>query len=260
MKRSNGGTFAFDIALSISYCSTTCGTTALVVSDSAEHLEFLMRQVEAFSVLSQNPLLLPTLISDHTASVLESYLSAQWDKYLAAERASGQSDESHPTGMEDHYGSFTPIKFETFSDLTNMILRSIQLITSWEHYMQQSFLATDAIEKSLTMLEKQESHELKASIPQTNVILQQRLSYIRYKGKVTWWEMQALKQRMQAQTTAVSSGEESCQSQIHANSPRSTTPLDSRIINLTCKLLKTTNGSRRHRPKLPLPQRWTVQL
>jgi len=259
MKRTNGGTFAFEIALSISYCSNTCGTTALVVSDSTEHLEYLMQQVEAFSGLSQNPLLLPTLVSDHTATVIESYLAAKWDNYLATERASGQSDESQPLGVEDHYGPVTPIKFENFSDLTKKILRSIQLITSWEHYLQSSFLAIDVIEKSLTMLEKEEPHELNLNIPQTNEILRQRLSYIRYKGNATWWEMQTLKQRMQAQTTAVSGQDESYQSQTQANSLRSTTTLDSRITNSTSKSPKTANGSRGYRQTLPLPQKWIVQ-
>ncbi|KAK0641947.1 hypothetical protein B0T16DRAFT_449256 [Cercophora newfieldiana] len=202
MRRSNGGVFGLDIAISISYCLATGCTTALVITYTPEHLEYLTHQLECFSSLAGNPLLLPTLISDHTATILESYLSERWSEYLKAEIASGQSG-SDPFGPDDHYGLSKPMEFHSFDDLTKTILRINQLVISYEHYLQQSFLAMGVIRESAEFLKEHALPDRKKAILETSAVLEERVAYLKYKGDVTWWEMQALKQRMQAQTSAI---------------------------------------------------------
>ncbi|KAH8744869.1 hypothetical protein BGZ57DRAFT_918915 [Hyaloscypha finlandica] len=148
LRQPNGGAFALDISFSASYNPITGCTNALVLSDSAEHLEYILQQTVELDTLVSNPLLLPTLISSHTVVVLESFLSERWSEFLRAEIASGQSG-SEPFGPNDHYGLSRPMEFQDFKDLTKAILRIVQLVTSYERYLQEIFLCIESMQETI---------------------------------------------------------------------------------------------------------------
>jgi hypothetical protein len=202
MRSPNGGVFAMDVALSISYEPSSGSTCAILLTTSNEQLEFMLHQISELAVLALHPLLIPTLLCTYTMIILESFTSDRWSEYLRAEMASGQSG-SDPFGPNNPYGLSTPMKFEDFNDLTKVILRIVQLATSYDNYFEACFKATESIQESIKYISSNTPRKRKDVSTKVGAVLGERLRYISHEGKSVFWELQSLKERTNAQMNAV---------------------------------------------------------
>jgi hypothetical protein len=192
-----------DVVLSLSHDPNSGSTHALLLTTSSEQLEFMLHQVRKLAVLASHPLLLPTLLCTYTMTILTSFTMDRWSEYLKAEMASGQS-VADPFGSSYTGKLSPPMEAEDFNDLTKVILRIVQLATSYDNYFQACFQATASIQESIKYVSSITPRQRKDASRKVGAVLDERLRYISHEGRSVFYELQSLKERTGAQMNAVS--------------------------------------------------------
>ena len=91
MRRSSGGLFGINMALSISHNPCTGITCALLLGYSDAQVAFILYRLRALASLASHPLLLPALISANIRTLLGTYADRIVAKLLKIEMKSGQT-------------------------------------------------------------------------------------------------------------------------------------------------------------------------
>jgi hypothetical protein len=198
MRRTSRGVLAIDLALSLSYCPSTGLTYALLLGHSDLQAAFIQQQIKELAQLASHPALLPTLVCTYLRTLLQRLADQAFNNLLNVEAESGQS-------VFSVYSEFGPRPLENRSDADNSkyALGVIQLVTAWENYTKGLLFDIESVQNFIGYINSIAPSAQRAPVEMQGLVLNERLRFLAQKGNSVLWRVQFIKERAQAQLTAV---------------------------------------------------------
>lgn len=183
-----------NVALSLSYCSSTRVTNALLLGLSPIQAVFLYNQVKKLATIAGHPALLPTLLSTYRSSLLEKLIGDQMSNLFLVENQSGQTFVSVLTEQ-----GILPRKNPSDEDISNNALGIMQLAPIWECYAKSLLLQIESIKRFIQAFGDKNPEDT----TQIREMLLERLDFLYQKGNMMLYKVQSTRDRGSAQVSAV---------------------------------------------------------
>ncbi|MCJ1333952.1 hypothetical protein MMC10_010659 [Thelotrema lepadinum] len=198
MRRTSRGILAIDIALSLSHCIETRSTYALLLGRSNLQAAFIRQQVEELAKIAHHPAFLPTLVCSYHRTLLQKLSDSLNNDLFNVETDSGQTW----TPIYNPRGFRRPGDCDD-ANITKRALGVIQLATAWEAYAKAVLCNIETIRDFMRYATSLVPEHRRSYVQLEDEIFHERLRFLEGKDKTVLWRFEYLKERAQAQQSAI---------------------------------------------------------
>ena len=240
MRRTSRGILAIDIALSLSHCIETRSTYALLLGRSNLQAAFIRQQVEELAKIAHHPAFLPTLVCSYHRTLLQKLSDSLNNDLFNVETDSGQTW----TPIYNPRGFRRPGDCDD-ANITKRALGVIQLATAWEAYAKAVLCNIETIRDFMRYATSLVPEHRRSYVQLEDEIFHERLRFLEGKDKTVLWRFEYLKERAQAQQSAVRTSKSSVLSLALTDRFRYTTTSASKTTKRTARLPATRASSQK---------------
>ena len=215
-----------DLALSLSYDTSTGITCGLLIGCDTDQQTFIWQQLQTLREQTRHPLLIPVFLLGQQQVLLHEETEALWIDLLRVENASGQTGVIVIPVDEQSQGGGQKIRAVSKDDkrsrpitnkqITNKVLGVVQLASTWESHIkalvQDIKAAKQSLEKVKSATMNNSGSGAQGTTPTAtdrgivgfSKMLEESLDLVMHKANTVLWDLEYINKRASAQMNAVS--------------------------------------------------------